>query len=143
MLSSGMSLTKICQCDGMPLQKTVLDWAKDPTHPFSGQYARSRDMQLDLFVDQIIDIADNTEADMAEIQKARLKIDAIKWVACKLAPKKYGDKVVQELTGPNGQPLAGYVNRMPDLRKLEDQELTPKVLEIIAKEKQITTSKKE
>jgi hypothetical protein len=30
---------------------------------------------------------------------------AAKWLASKLAPKKYGDKVTVELSGPDGGPI--------------------------------------
>jgi hypothetical protein len=34
-----------------------------------------------------------------------LRIDARKWYASKLAPKKYGEKTQTELSGPDGAPL--------------------------------------
>jgi hypothetical protein len=51
-------------------------------------YMRAREMQQDYEADNIITIAD-TQADS---NKARVMIDARKWRASKLAPKKYGDK---------------------------------------------------
>ena len=36
---------------------------------------------------------------------ARVRIDARKWAAGKLAPKKYGDKSTTEVTGADGAPL--------------------------------------
>ena len=33
------------------------------------------------------------------VSKAKLQIDARKWAASKIAPKKYGDKVEQQITG--------------------------------------------
>jgi hypothetical protein len=32
-------------------------------------------------------------------------IDTRKWILAKMAPKKYGDKVIQELSGPDGGPI--------------------------------------
>jgi hypothetical protein len=32
-------------------------------------------------------------------------VDSLKWHLCKLAPKKYGDKVAAELSGPDGGPI--------------------------------------
>ena len=34
-----------------------------------------------------------------DAQIGRLRVDALKWVASKLAPKRYGDKVEVEQTG--------------------------------------------
>jgi len=35
----------------------------------------------------------------------RLRVDSRKWLASKLAPKKYGEKVSAELSGPDGGPI--------------------------------------
>jgi hypothetical protein len=59
---------------------------------------------------QTVDIADDTSKDSGfsgsiAVAKSRLRIDARKWLASKLAPKKYGDKVAAELWGPNVGPI--------------------------------------
>ena len=41
--------------------------------------------------------------DMAGIQRNKLRVDARKWVVCKLLPKIYGDKTA--ITGEGGGPL--------------------------------------
>ena len=63
------------------------------------QYARARDQQAATYADDIVNIAD-TEQDP---NKARVRIDARKWHASKLAPKKYGEKL--ELAGDPANPL--------------------------------------
>lgn len=40
--------------------------------------------------------------DATAVARNRLRVDARKWLASKLAPKKYGDKVLNEVTGANG-----------------------------------------
>ena len=91
-IARGMSLRAICLSDDMPATSTVCLWlSKDPE--FSEQYARAREEQADTFVGQIIDIADNVPPDSAEVAKAKLQIDTRKWIAAKLAPKKYGDRL--------------------------------------------------
>lgn len=93
-LSSGMSLRKICAESDMPNISTVMDWlSKNQT--FSAQYARAREAQAETLADQIVDLVDE-EDDPA---KARVRMDARKWFASKVAPKKYGDKITQEMTG--------------------------------------------
>jgi acyl-CoA thioesterase FadM len=39
------------------------------------------------------------------IARAKLQVDTRKWIMSKMAPKKYGEKIQQELTGPDGKPL--------------------------------------
>lgn len=81
------------------------------------QYARAREAQADKFADDIISIADdgksdtyidddgNVRTDQEVIARSRLRVDARKWLASKMAPKKYGDKITSEHTGADGGPL--------------------------------------
>ena len=38
-------------------------------------------------------------------QAGRVVIDARKWAASKLAPKRYGERIAQEITGADGGPV--------------------------------------
>lgn len=87
-ISNGESLRKICEGKGMPDRSSVFRWLADD-EKLRDQYARARDWQADAYADDCTYIAD-TEDDP---QKARVMIDARKWHAGKLAPKKYGDKL--------------------------------------------------
>jgi hypothetical protein len=58
---------------------------------FEKQYARARDLASDLFENDIYDAAMNASPETA--QADRVKIDALKWIAARRAPKKYGDRV--------------------------------------------------
>lgn len=119
-LADGESLRKICQDEHMPGRRTVLEWLDDDAKAsFRAKYARAREAQADLLAEEIVQIADTpqmgirsvskatgleiTEADM--IEHRRLQVLARQWYASKLAPKKYGDKVQQELTGADGGPI--------------------------------------
>lgn len=95
-IAEGKSLTAICKKTTMPDKSTVLRWLRD-IEKFRLQYTRARNDQADHFADEIVEIAD-TEKDWG---KARVRIDARKWVAGKQRPKKYGDKV--QLTGGDGE----------------------------------------
>lgn len=112
-LALGRPLTKIVKDDGMPDLTTVYYWMDK--HPeFSQRYARAREDQADTLADEIQAIADETmlgerrvikangdveitQTDMTEHRKIR--IDARKWIASKLKPKKYGDRIQQDMTG--------------------------------------------
>lgn len=86
-IAEGKSLRAICAEDGMPSRQAVLRYI-DANEAAADQYARARDEQADHYADEIIGIADTEE----DAQKARVRIDARKWVASKLKPKRYGDR---------------------------------------------------
>lgn len=105
-IANGESLRSICARDGMPNKANVLRWlAGADAQPLRDQYARAREAQADAIFDEIIDIADDASADYVEsedgglrlnaehVQRSRLRIDARKWMAGKLRPKVYGDKL--------------------------------------------------
>lgn len=117
-IATGESLRGICNEDGMPAQSTVFKWLG--THKaFSEQYARAREAQADALADEILHIADTpvmgqktvskatgveiSEGDM--IEHRRLQVDARKWLAGKLAPKKYSEKLMNVHTGEDGGPV--------------------------------------
>jgi len=115
-LADGESLRKICSDDDMPNRATVFRWLA-AHESFSDQYARAREAQADTLADEIVDIADDGQGDtyidadgkertnQDVIARSRLRVDARKWVAAKLKPKKYGERVTQELTGEGGGPI--------------------------------------
>ena len=109
MLSEGMSLRQILKADTtgvLPAQSTVYDWLL--RHPaFAEQYARAREEQADTNADEILDIADERPPefkddkgrvylDQTYIQWQKNRIEARKWTAMKLKPKKYGDRMAVE-----------------------------------------------
>ena len=78
----------------MPSDSAVYRWLEN-VPAFRDKYARARERQQDFEADHILTIADEaTDANLA-----RLQIDARKWRASKLAPKKYGDKLDLEHSG--------------------------------------------
>lgn len=106
----GESLRTICRSDGMPAASTVFRWLADDSadgNAFREQYARAREGQADALFESILEIADDGTNDYVEklradggkdvafdsehVQRSRLRVDARKWMASKLAPKKYGD----------------------------------------------------
>lgn len=106
-LVDGKSLRTICKADGMPSCQTVYSWLR--TRPeFLDQYARAKEDAADAFAEEMLDIADEASNDwMAAndpdnpgyrlngeaINRSRLRVDTRKWIAAKLKPKKYGEKV--------------------------------------------------
>jgi hypothetical protein len=60
-------------------------------------YARARSSQADALFEKIVQMAENTRPEDANAN--RVKIDALKWVASKLAPRRYGDRLELEHSG--------------------------------------------
>lgn len=88
-LAEGQSLVQICAADDMPGLRTVMRWAAE-NEDFGTEYARAREAQAEVMDAKILTAADEAKADP---QAARVQIEAYKWRAAKLAPKKYGDKI--------------------------------------------------
>lgn len=107
-LSDGESLRAICSEQGMPRKATVFRWlAEDKA--FCDQYARAREEQAEGLADEIVSISDGGGED-SDVQRDRLRVDARKWVASKLKPKKYGDKQLVGSDPENPLPAGFTVN---------------------------------
>lgn len=106
-IADGESLRAICADADMPSQVSVFKWIGN-NDDLAKQYARARESQADALFDEILLIADTPlvgekrkvkedgsievmEGDM--IEHRRLQVDARKWMAGKLRPKVYGDRV--------------------------------------------------
>jgi len=106
-LAAGESLNAICKDEGFPAESTVRDWALDDVQGFAAKYTRAREAQADFYAQQIVDIADEQGEVLREdgskfdpdVNRDRLRIDARKWFASKVAPKKYGDKTDVTISG--------------------------------------------
>ena len=116
-IAMGKSVRKICEAEDMPAMSTIFLWLTKH-ESFSEQYARARETQADVLFEEVLEIADdgsndtyvdgegNATTNYDHIQRSRLRVDARKWMAGKLRPKKYGDKVQTEVSGPDGGPIA-------------------------------------
>jgi len=89
-IAKGESLVSICSSKSMPAYRTVQDYLA-ANEEFAHRYAHAREDQADHYADEIVAIADNS--DPADAAKTRIQIDARKWVASKLKPKKYSEKL--------------------------------------------------
>lgn len=101
-LAMGNSLRKICKADDMPEWRTCLRWASKVGHPFYQQYARGRELQADTMADDIVDIADEAKCHNTAAA-AKVRVDARKWVASKLNPKRYSDVPENHHIQPNSK----------------------------------------
>jgi hypothetical protein len=115
-------LVVICEDRTLPSVRTIYNWLNDPQHlTFLHKYTRAREEQADFLADEIIAISDDGTNDYMTITKgdveynienkevtsrSKLRVDARKWKASKLAPKKYGDKL--DLTS-KGEQIKSFV----------------------------------
>jgi hypothetical protein len=111
----GRSLRNVCAADDMPSLSMVMRWLVLHDY-FREQYAIAMDVRAEIMADDMLEIADDGRNDYVQtddglavdkdhIQRSRLRVDTRKWLLAKMAPKKYGDKVTQEVTGPGGGPV--------------------------------------
>ena len=110
----GKSLRAACGTVEMPSFQTVIKWLASEDPKFSGfraQYTRAREVQAELLADEMVDIADSA-TDSQSANAARVRVDTRKWIAAKLLPKKYGDKIEMEHSG--GVILRNSVPRPPE-----------------------------
>lgn len=99
-MESDYGLEQICGKDGLPSARTVFRWLAAHAE-FRQQYARAKEVQGHVQADRgMFDALTATDASLG-----RLKFDARKWAASKLAPKQYGERVVNENVGADGGPM--------------------------------------
>lgn len=116
-LAEGRSLRAICNDPDVPVTPAAVRKAALVDPAFGTQYAQARDMGLDSMADEILEIADNSSGDWVQkvnkdgstewvfnqenVQRSRLRCDVRKWFLSKLAPKRYGDRIQQDVTSSN------------------------------------------
>jgi hypothetical protein len=112
-LADGEMLRKICEDEAMPSKRTVMRWLAQDAE-FQNQYSVAKVLQADELAEQGLEIADDLKGDA---QRARVQIEYRKWIVGKIAPRKYGERISQEISGPGGAPVsvraAAVTVRMP------------------------------
>jgi hypothetical protein len=121
LLAEGLSLREVCRMDDMPSKSMVMRWLNQ-NESFRDQYARAKAAGIEVLAEDLLDIADDGQNDWMErlgpdgqpagwvfngeaARRSQIRIDARKWLLSKLVPKKYGDRVSQEISGPEGGPV--------------------------------------
>lgn len=141
----GYSLRTICKPDDMPSVVTILTWLREKPS-FLTQYEKAKEEQADALAEEMLDIADDGTNDWMvktgkggesvgwqlngeHVQRSRLRLDARKWIASKLKPKKYGDRILTDVQnlGRDGLPVDPNEHKIDIttrvLRTLPEQEL--------------------
>ena len=133
-ICEGFTLRQIAALEGMPEKTTILRWLNEAEEDeakrvFYDQYARAMRIRADLWGEEIIEIADDGSNDWMQreldngqsidvvnheyINRSKLRVDSRKWLMAKAAPKKYGEKVQQEVTGADGAAIVPVIIYTP------------------------------
>lgn len=115
-MSEGDSLRKICRDNGMA-EATVRQWVRDDREGFAAQYHAARALQVEAWSDQIVEIANREDLDPYD---KRVRVDTLKWLMSKLAPRRYGDRLL--VAGEAESPLH-VIHRQVSLDSLTDEQL--------------------
>lgn len=115
-LSEGEPLAVICRDLDIP-RRTVNQWRQDDEE-IAAQFDVARDLGYDAIAHECLSIADDgsrdymTLADGREvpdhdhISRSKLRIDTRLKLLAKWDPRRYGEKLQQEISGKDGAPLA-------------------------------------
>jgi hypothetical protein len=117
-LGKGEPLALICREQAMPARNTVWRWAKE-SEEVSERIACARDEGFDTIALEILTIADNTGhedkdtiatdfgpiPDKEWILRSKLRCEMRLKLLSKWDPKRYGDKMTTEISGPEGGPI--------------------------------------
>ena len=104
-VAQGIALVNACKTQGI-VTSTFFRWL-DSSEQLRNDYMRAREAQADFHASEIVSISDEVEVsqvvtpdgvvdfklDAVAVARNRLRIDARKWVAAKMLPKKYGDRL--------------------------------------------------
>ena len=133
-MANGMSVKSICKMDDMPSERTINNWLNnDPD--FVQQYTRAREQRADNLIEEILEISDedtvttrmNGEVeevvfDSTAVARNRLRVDTRKWIAARMSPRKWGDKLA-----------IGGAEDLPPIKTQTDVALDDRLAELLAK----------
>lgn len=127
----GESVVAICRDDDMPSRRTVMNWiAKDLD--FRAAYLAAKAMLAETFAEEIIEISDDASGDFVQgengkeldrehVQRSKLRVDSRKWLAARLAPKRWGEASMIRVGELDG-----------DRRSMSDEERATRMAAIVA-----------
>jgi len=93
-VAAGRPLLAICEAPDMPNRITVWRWQQQ--HPeFRNMITAAREYGADALAEQCLMIAD----DGRDVPRDTLKITTRRWLASKIAPRRYGERLAAELSG--------------------------------------------
>lgn len=124
-IRQGKSLNSYCKQAGMGIE-TPYRWMRTVPR-FREMYEQAQEDRADTLADQLLAVVDDLppDATMEQVQIARLRLDARKWVASKLRPTRWGDKQTVEHTG-GGISINIGIPQKPAAPPPEAEDVTPR-----------------
>lgn len=130
-VGKGQSLNKICQDDHIPCRATIYSWMQENNH-FLNNYVKAKADSADAHAEKIMELSFMEGVDekdpkyyydaqgnkRVDAQLLKVQIDALKWTASKLKPKKYGSDALLAIT--EGKEEAGKISMNVILNKDND-----------------------
>jgi len=120
MIERGRSLVAICSDANMPSRTTVYRWLAD-NPDFAARVDRAREAMADHAVQKAREVIEACTQEDANA--ARVKMIHYHWEAARMAPRKYSERRIAELTGKDGGPIQTESTSAPlDFRHLSFEE---------------------
>lgn len=104
----------LAENEAFPVRSTFYRWLTEQ-EALKDMYARAKEEQADALVEEMLTIADDHSRDVVRteieegvftesvdyelVNRSKLRLDTRKWIASKLRPKKYGDKLDVDHSG--------------------------------------------
>lgn len=136
--SSTCGIRKLCAKNPhWPDRSTIYRWTWEYPKEFGDHYAHAKARQVEWLVEEALEIAydgshdtyiderGNDRCDHEWLGRSRLKIDTIKWLACKLAPKIYGDKLEEKSDPANDPDILRAKNSVQKLKATSNGQSSP------------------
>lgn len=95
-IASGRSLRSIAEDEGMPSAQRLHDWVT-ATPILAGRYAQARERRADTLADRVDEAIGQVARGELDPQAGRVVIDGLKWLAAKMDPKAYGDRMQHDV----------------------------------------------
>ena len=91
-LSKSGSLRAVCRMEGMPDRSTVMRWVVDDIDGFAAKYARAKDLGVDEFAEETLDIGDEPpviapdgKVDSGAVAHSKIRIETRRWLTAILS----------------------------------------------------------
>ena len=101
-IAGGESLRSICADESMPAMSTVLLWVVNDREGFSEHYHASREAAGYAHADEALALRFELREGTIDPQSAKVILDALKWGAERMAPKKHSARQEVNHTSDDG-----------------------------------------